>query len=275
MGINYSLIMQTIAVLLTCHNRKEKTISCLKAVFSQKQIIRSELNVFLVDDGSTDGTKEEIIRFFPEVHIIQGDGNLFWNRGMYTAWKEASSKYDYNYYLWLNDDTYLFSDAVNIILESSKELYDRAIICGAISSVDGTKITYGGRNSKGIVPLTGKIQPCDFTNGNVVLIPKFVYKKIGILDPYYHHSLGDFDYSRQAKKHGIELFQSYKIVGQCDSNNSILQRHSLIKRFKLLYSPIGGKPYEYFYFYRKHHSLISAIFHYIYIHLTTLLKSKV
>ena len=50
-----------IATLLTCHNRKEKTLKCLNSITAQhipKQV--GKIDVFLVDDGSTDGTSEAV-----------------------------------------------------------------------------------------------------------------------------------------------------------------------------------------------------------------------
>ena len=101
--------MQTIAVLLTVFNRKDKTLECLKRLYSQLPINGYQVDVYLTDDGCTDGTSEAVASQFPEVHIIQGSGNLYWNRGMYAAWREAA-KNDYDYYLWLNDDTYVYSN---------------------------------------------------------------------------------------------------------------------------------------------------------------------
>ena len=75
--------MKTIAALITCFNRKEKTILCLTNLFKQPLLNNFELDVFLTDDGCTDGTAEAVGKMFPQVHIIKGDGNLFWNRGMY------------------------------------------------------------------------------------------------------------------------------------------------------------------------------------------------
>lgn len=88
-----------IAAILTCYNRKEKTFQCLASLFE----IIPTCKVYLVDDNSTDGTSTLIHQKFPQVYLIQGNGNLFWSRGMYTAWKEAI-KENYDYYLWLNDD---------------------------------------------------------------------------------------------------------------------------------------------------------------------------
>jgi len=37
---------------------------------------------------------------------------------MYRAWEEAA-KQDYNFYLWLNDDSYLFDGALFTLLDNS------------------------------------------------------------------------------------------------------------------------------------------------------------
>ena len=75
----------SIAVLMTCHNRKLKTLATLESLF--KQILTSEiaLNAYLVDDGSTDGTAEAVQQTYPQINIFSGDGNLFWNGGMRVA----------------------------------------------------------------------------------------------------------------------------------------------------------------------------------------------
>jgi GT2 family glycosyltransferase len=89
-----------IAVLLTCHNRKDKTVQCITALYSQSGLGKFFIiEVFLVDDASTDGTAEAINSQFQEVNIIQGNGNLFWNRGMHFAWQTAATTKDYDYYL--------------------------------------------------------------------------------------------------------------------------------------------------------------------------------
>ena len=46
--------METIAVLLTVHNRKEKTLNCLRRLYSQEKIDQYVVDVFLTDDGCTD-----------------------------------------------------------------------------------------------------------------------------------------------------------------------------------------------------------------------------
>ena len=100
-----------IAAIITCHNRKDKTLACLKSLLQ----IAPTIDVYLTDDGSTDGTSEAVRQQCPQVQIIQGDGNLFWSRGMYIAWKEAV-KSDYEYYLWLNDDVVLYPFFMKLLI---------------------------------------------------------------------------------------------------------------------------------------------------------------
>jgi GT2 family glycosyltransferase len=91
-------VKSSIAVLITCYNRKEKTMQCLRALFDQNGLGNEfNIEVFLVDDGCKDGTVEVIIQDFPQVTIIQGNGNLYWNRGMYLSWKIAVKTKDYDY----------------------------------------------------------------------------------------------------------------------------------------------------------------------------------
>jgi GT2 family glycosyltransferase len=71
-----------IAVLLTVFNRKEKTKTCLQALFSQELAGEACIEVFLTNDGCTDGTPEMVKTLFPQAHLVEGDGQLFWNRGM-------------------------------------------------------------------------------------------------------------------------------------------------------------------------------------------------
>ena len=90
-----------IAVLITVHNRIEKTLFCLKSLYKQNS--ENNFEVYLTDDGSNDGTSDILRNKFPNVNIIQGNGSLFWNQGMIRAWKAAISSDEYDFYLWLNN----------------------------------------------------------------------------------------------------------------------------------------------------------------------------
>ena len=87
--------MKKVAVLLTVHNRREKTLACLENCYRQIDSMKGDdtysFSVYLVDDGSTDGTSEAVLQTYPQTHVINGDGSLFWNHGMRTAWDAAAA----------------------------------------------------------------------------------------------------------------------------------------------------------------------------------------
>lgn len=272
----YSMI-QNVAILLTCFNRKLVTLECLKKIY--EQIVSVEIDIFLCDDNSTDGTYECVKEKYPLVHIFKGSGNLFWNRGMLASWNMACSIKEYDAYIWLNDDTFLYDDAFSEMIECSSACGDKNIICGAFCSDTG-EFSYGGRK-KDKLPLVpnGTLQDVYWLNGNCVLVPKYVVKKIGLLDGMFQHHLGDFDYGLRAREAGINIVTTRKYLGICNPNKIISNRSrkdglSVVKRFKRLYSPLGDNPFIQFRYTLRHFGLKQAIYIFLALHYNNLLTDK-
>lgn len=257
--------MKYIAVLLTVHNRCAQTLTCLGNLFRQTIPTGLQLDVFLVDDGCTDGTAQEVANRFPLIHIIPADGSLYWNRGMHRAWEVAACNRDYDYYLWLNDDTDLLPNAIVKMLELCEKYDNKAIIVGATKSSSGNRLTYGGRVGRDIPRCDGEPHCVEEFNGNIVLVPQAVYNILGNLDSYYRHSKGDIDYGIRARKAGIHIFQCGDVLGVCEAHatadgwcNSDVP---LLTRWKLMHQPNGMPPHEIFHLERQT-GIIMATIHY-------------
>lgn len=141
------MAIKRIATLITCYNRKQKTLESLTALFSQSILTEISLSVYLVDDASTDGTAAAVKELYPQVIILKGDGTLFWNRGMRKAFAVALEQ-GYDYYLWLNDDTELYPNALLTLLQTSQQLTQqgeaRAIVVGSTQILKVVKQPTGG-----------------------------------------------------------------------------------------------------------------------------------
>lgn len=215
-----------IAVLLTCHNRRQITLACLDALFACRLPRDVSFQVYLVDDGSDDGTGEAVRRQFPVAHVIEGDGNLYWNGGMRLAFSHAM-KADYDYYLWLNDDTFLYPDTLHTLVEvaegARRNENKSVIVVGSTQSEPGGKVNHGGivkwkkLNSELVIPSNTPVL-CETMYGNCVLIPRGVVLAVGNLDAAFVHSIGDVDYGLRATKAGFSIFVMPGFAGACSLN---------------------------------------------------------
>jgi GT2 family glycosyltransferase len=259
--------MNRIAVLLTCHNRKAKTLACLAALYGCNLPDSMTFDVYLVDDGSTDGTKEAVAEKFPDVHVLVADGSLFWAAGSNKAWKaalDADSRYDY--YLLLNDDTLIFPELFDVLKRDLELLNTRDIILvgSTYSSLQNRQISYGGRKllkpgdpkSELLIPDGRNPQPIDLGNANIMLVSHSVVEKIGVLTDRYKHGFADFEYTLTARKHNIPVMISSMALGTCENDHGkkwLSKGESTLKQRIEFMRSVKGLSYDnYMKFYRKH-----------------------
>ena len=219
-----------IAALMACHNRVNCTTESVRSLKAQT-ISGSSVDLFLVDDGSSDGTAKAVLDIWPHATILTGDGNLFWCGGVRWAFAEAIRK-DYDFYLWLNDDTMLEQDSLARMIDTyrmvAEETCGAAIVVGSTRDPETGLFTYGGwtrfRKPTGLIswrktpPHMEMPLACHTMNGNCVLIPKSVVERIGNLDSAFIHSMGDLDYGLRAIKNGCRIFIAPGYYGTCSTN---------------------------------------------------------
>jgi GT2 family glycosyltransferase len=209
---------ENLTIMLTCYNRRETTLECLGAIEEAVQGAIS-FSIVLVDDGSTDGTAEAVHRAFPEVMVIAGTGQLYWNSGMRLAWQRAL-QFRPNFYMWLNDDTILRAGSIAEMLRTYRESSaKRTIVVGRTTDSETGVTTYGGyrRVERSISKLrfrhlaNGETE-CDTMNGNCVLFPASVVLDVGLNAKEYRHWAGDVDYGLRARRCGYRILQAISPV---------------------------------------------------------------
>lgn len=269
---------QNIAVLLTCYNRKEKTIACVSSLAAAKERMQQEapdqkyeVEFIVTDDRSTDGTSEALQRLPYRIRLLEGSGQLYWCGGMnYSMDYVLQRSNAYQYVMLINDDVRFYSDALQRLLMRLKHS-DADIVVG--STVDSAgKMSYGG------VKMTSRhfaryclIEPskdpavCDTFNCNCVLMNTETFCELGRLDPVYIHSMGDYDYGMRAVRQGFKIINCDAHVGECDENKTdgtwrdvSLSRK---KRLALKEGPKGLPKHDWYHFVRKNYGLLPAWYH--------------
>jgi GT2 family glycosyltransferase len=255
-----------IAVLLTCFNRKEETLKCLDDIFHQIKPEHVTMGIFLVDDGSTDGTSEAIRKLFPEVHLITGNGSLFWAGGMRLAWNTALQAGAFDYFWLVNDDTTLYKETLSNLLKADeyalKTFGKNGVYVGSTLDPKTRQHSYGGQrlirkkdSASRIVYPNGMFQSCEFCNANILLIPKLVVDQLGIFSEKYIHAIADYDYSMRAVRAGFPVLILPEYGGECADDHFLppnAPRPSLEARIRNLYSPKGFSYKEYLHFIRTY-----------------------
>lgn len=221
-----------IAVIMTCHNRRELTRRCIGSLVGQP-LFKGE-HLFLVDDGSSDGTGDMVRAMLPDAHVIAGSGDLFWNGGMRLAWDHAvAAAPDFDYYLWLNDDVELRPDAIAALLADADAVASvngavngAVIIAGSTVDPDGT-VNYGGHRRPSmrrplrltLVEPDGTPQAVYTVSGNVVLVSRAAERILGNLNPAFEHIYGDLDYGYRAAAGDVPVFLASRVAGMCGTNS--------------------------------------------------------
>jgi GT2 family glycosyltransferase len=221
-----------IIALATCHNRCKLTLRSIKSILEQSLPSECSLEICLVDDGSIDGTGDAIRKTFPNVKILEGDGNLYWAGGMCFGWDNYVQNQDMDYLLVFNDDIELFPNSIIKLLEAAVEVTasgtDAYAISGAFRVPGSAQIAYGGvvRDSwwhrlrfKKIRPV-GFIQDCDTLNMNLALISSQALNKVGFFSRDFTHAGADFDFGLRLRQAGGRVILAKDYMGECNINST-------------------------------------------------------
>lgn len=218
--------MKTLSVVIVNYNVKHFLEQCLISVFKASQNI--DVEVFVVDNASVDGSVEMIKRKFQQVKLIKNKKNVGFSKANNQAIKEAQGKY----ILLLNPDTIVQEDTFTKCLEFMEKHPDAGGL--GIKMIDGSgeflpeskralptpwvafykifglskifpknkkfgkyHLTYLDKNQNHVV---------DVLSGAFMLIRKSVLDEIGLLDEDYFMYGEDVDLSYRIQKAGYKNY---------------------------------------------------------------------
>jgi len=220
-------------VVIPVYNGWAQTQTCLEKL--RESTCRSH-TVIVVDHGSTDETRTELERKFPEVLRLEGTSDMWWsaatNLGIRAALDQGAELI-----MLLNNDCYVEPDTLSRLLELADKS-GRSVIAPVQRSAQNGRIltrrvttcfllglptlTLPGRiiyhpDRHGLVA-TGLI-----IGGRGALIPSAVFRSAGLFNerdlPHYG---ADHDFYLRCRKLGIGLFIAAGVVVDVDERRSTL-----------------------------------------------------
>ncbi len=241
-----------IYIVIPVFNRINFTRDCLNSL--QKQTNKN-FTTIVVDDGSTDGTSEIIKKQYPEVVLLQGDGNLFWTASVNLGIEYALQK-DAVHVMTLNNDVIAPEDYIENMYKWIKKKPE-AVLGSLEIDANSKKIIFGGQRINWIKSsyqslldiLPEKdwhgIHAVTHLPGRGLLIPSKVFKKIGLFDQkIFPHYMADYDFTHKLLRHGFEMYCNFDAklytYPQESGDSMIRQKKSLKNYYNHLFSIKGG-----------------------------------
>lgn len=229
--------MDKIGIIIPVYNRKNITLDCIANLYKIPQNIFL-LDIYIVDDGSTDGTSKSVSNKFPLVKIIKTKGNFWWAKSINIGIKNALEN-DCNYILTLNDDVNFDSNFIHYLYSAIKK-YPKSIIGSStkyylssekINSIYQTGYRYNQKKFRLVPNVLSRenftkekeLILSDALAGRSMFIPSQVFTEIGFFNFRLRPQCNmDFDFSFMAKKAGYKLLISTKSVVETKINQNNL-----------------------------------------------------
>lgn len=233
-----------VAIVIPVYNRREITLQGLRSL-ARVDKTGLDVRIFIVDDGSIDGTSDAIRKNFPDVVLIQGDGTLHYaagtNRGI-----EAALEWGAEFVATMNDDA-VFHDQLLQRLINTTEANSRSIIGGLLLLWDEPhKVFQVGQTWDTLKG--GWVIPDDLTAfnvpqtafrveclvGNCLMLPAASIREVGLMnEKRFPHGWGDAQWMARFSKAGWNLLVEPKAYVWCEPNTYPKPLHEM-SRSKVL-----------------------------------------
>lgn len=165
------------------------------------------LDLYIVDNGSTDGSQEFIDNNYPAAIFVRSDKNLGFGAANNFGIQYAIDK-GYDYIYLLNQDAWVAEDAIAQMVESHKRMPQYGILSPMQMYPDGKTMESGFARSlnRCITPknnLECEVVRVKFAMAAHWLISRDCFAKVGLFSPVFYHYGEDNNYIHRVNYFGF------------------------------------------------------------------------
>ncbi|PIS04966.1 MAG: hypothetical protein COT81_03780 [Candidatus Buchananbacteria bacterium CG10_big_fil_rev_8_21_14_0_10_42_9] len=221
-----------VSIIIVTFNSWPEVQNCLKSIFEHTSNL--EIEVVMVDNASNDRTAAKVKTQFPQIKLIENLKNLGFAAANNLGVKNSSG----GFLLFLNPDVELFKDALNQLLQASKNDTSAGIISGLLIDQGGkiqttyirnfptplktilfdTKLKVIAELMPGLkrwyypkINMGLKKQKVDQPAGACMMIRRETFKKIGGFDEQFFLFFEDVDLAYRLKQAGYKNYVLPKV----------------------------------------------------------------
>jgi GT2 family glycosyltransferase len=207
-----------VTAVVVSYNGGERTLKVLRALSDQTMPLAG---VIVVDNGSNDGTQDRIRATFPQVSLLEMDGN----RGLPAARNAGLRQATTDLVLLVDHDVYLEPDCLAQLVEAHRQL-EPTVVCPRIRllperhvvQADGAEAHFVGTMKlrspaspeEGVIELPESVPACI---GACMLVQRQTVLEAGGFDELYFFYFEDHEFCLRLRSWGHEIVcQSRAVV---------------------------------------------------------------
>lgn len=261
--------MMDLSIIIVTWNVKEDVVRCLRSLPEARGELR--LEVWVVDNGSSDGSVEAVRRQFPQVHLIANPQNLGFARANNQALRQARGRY----ILLLNPDTVVHEGALERMVRFMDRHPQVGVLGPQLLNPDGSlqyscrrfpslgAMLFRGTWLGDLVPRTrfeqeylmadwphDEPREVDWVSGAAMVVRRAALREVGPLDERFFMYCEDMDWCARFWERGWKVMyfpgaQVTHFLGRSSrqrSRRAILEFHrSMFLYFQKHFAPRWGR----------------------------------
>ena len=249
------------SIVLVCWNNKAYLDPCLKSLYESG--LKSSFDVVVVDNGSTDGSQQMLTEKYPDVMLIQNEGNV----GLGKASNQGIEATSGRYVLLLNNDTLVNGPALDVLVEYLDSHPEAGATAGKLLNPDNSfqsgfasfstlleeflivthigELLWTGYPSHGD---SNEVKDTGWMSSACLLVRRTALDQIGLLDESYFIYGDEADLQYRLKKAGwkVVFLPNSSIIHFGGRSMDRWKRRKMVYRGKMM-------------FYKKNYGFLSTL----------------
>jgi len=204
-----------VAILVLNWNGLNDTLACLDSL---KQLEYPNSRVMVIDNGSTDGSPDEIQRRYPDMLVMRLAENVGFAAGLNPGIALAVDS-GADQVMILNNDTIVASTALGFLVSTLKEHPSAGVSVPKITYYESPDLIWSAGAKWTRLPPRVKIigfrrndglrysvpKDLDYATGCAFLVSREAIESVGLLDEAYFMYQEDYDYFRRVREQGYTV----------------------------------------------------------------------
>jgi N-acetylglucosaminyl-diphospho-decaprenol L-rhamnosyltransferase len=238
------------SIVIVCWNDKKYLDPCLQSL--RKAGLSYGHDVIVVDNGSTDGSKEMLKKLYPDVGLIQNEVNV----GLGKATNQGIQATRGRYVLLLNNDTLVEGSSLNAMVEFLDGHPESGAVGGRLLNPDGsfqaggsrfpsliteflcaTRLEKAAKDNSRTECLDNRAVRTDWIGSACLLLRRSALEKIGLLDEEYFIYGDETDLQYRMANAGWAVFYMPQVhtVHYGGASMDRWRRRKMVYRGKMLF----------------------------------------